>query len=287
MVSSITPHGLSPFAVTSRGRQPLHLVDLVVGVAVLASQRGYSPDETASIVLSLTEDPAVLARARLRVEECHLRAPSPTGHRAERALRHALHVAPAGAGEPAAATPSAVGPPAQRRSADDVEPACVGRDSVVLAGSMDSVALAAKFVEHRACEHHLPTGTGPVVLLAHELMVQAVRRRRSRPVRLSVECDATALTVAVHISGLGVGAFGPHGRKRLGTNLIEAAADEWGVDPWGKGLRLWGRIRAPEGGRADAGLRATAAGPPVYDESPALRDQDLVWTPRIEQSRGA
>jgi hypothetical protein len=129
---------------------------------------------------------------------------------------------------------------------------------------MDAVASAAEFVEQHACEHHLPTCTGPAVLLTHELVGQAVRRRQSRPVRLTVECDATALTVAVHVSGLSAGAFGPHGRKRLGTNLIAAATDEWGVDPWGKGLRLWGRMRGPtDAGSADPDLSEPAADAPA------------------------
>lgn len=114
--------------------------------------------------------------------------------------------------------------------------------ATVLAGSMGSVATAVRFVEEHACPAHLPTGPGRAVMLTHELVGQAVRRRRGTPVRLALECDAAGLVLAVEIPGIAVAAFGPRARGRAGLELIATIADEWGAEARGKGVRLWARL---------------------------------------------
>lgn len=222
-------------------------VDAVVRLALLAALEECPLEEAVEVVLTATSDDGVLRRARARIGLTQLHRPSVVGHRAEEVLARASE------------TLSSTGPtvPRQAESRDRVAapPGPRVEEMLVLAGTMDSVARAARFVEENACRSHLPTLTGRAVLLTHELVGQAVRRRRGRPARLTLECDATGLTLAVHVSGIGVGAFGPRGRKRLGVDLIESIADEWGAEPWGKGVRLWARVLPEPSHAATVGVR--------------------------------
>ncbi len=143
------------------------------------------------------------------------------------------------------------------------EPArgCASIQRVRLDGSTAALREGAAAVRAHLCPHAAAV-EGPATLLAQELVWQVLSRRRRRPIWLTLSCEGDALTVSAEVSGLRPGLFEPGDRDNPAMSVVRRIAEEWGAQPEGSGVRLWGRLDltgAAAGAGGDAADRPVSA----------------------------
>lgn len=161
----------------------------------------------------------------------------------------AAHSAPSALG-PAGSTATYTPPdpewPALRRKARPEASDCHMRSALTLRGGVTTVGTIVSFVDRHVCSVHGAIALGPVTLLATELGMHAVRRL-TRTSELTAECHVDRIDLLVEIPGVRVASFGPRARNPLGLAPIGRIADDWGIEPQGRGVRIWASVDARPG----------------------------------------
>jgi hypothetical protein len=125
------------------------------------------------------------------------------------------------------------------------EPARHAVAQVRVPGSDAALDKAAVAVRAHLCADHALAAQGPAVLLAQELVWQLLTRRRRRPILLTVSCGGDSLTVSAEVSGVRTAPFGPGGPGSARWGVVPRITEQWGAQPSGSGVRLWGSLRLP------------------------------------------
>ena len=161
----------------------------------------------------------------------------------------AAHTAPTTlgpAGSSEICTPPEPEWPALRRQARPQTSDCHLQAALTLHGGVTTVGTIVCFVDRHLCPAHGVMALGPVTLLATELGMHAVRRHTRTSV-LTAECLGDRIDLLVEIPGVRVASFGPRARNPLGLAPIGRIAADWGIEPRGRGVRIWASVDARPG----------------------------------------
>jgi serine/threonine-protein kinase RsbW len=133
-----------------------------------------------------------------------------------------------------------------------------------------SVTAARRWVLH-ALGDVAPTVADAVALMVSELSANAVRHSGTQ-FTLSIDATSARIRVSVADSGPGrpvVRSPEPTEPSGRGLQIVEALADEWGIDsaPEGQGKTVWFTIGAPDGVDEPAQLDRELDGEGIMSES--------------------